>query len=111
MQDCPVPRLPERVERAARRKSLRSGLHSSTGAAGARSTVHRIPRISFFYGIAIFMYFNEGIHAIPHFHARYAGTAASVDLDGNLIAGSLPPRAHSLVADWTTLHRDELLAN
>lgn len=31
------------------------------------------------------MYFNEGIHAVPHFHARYASAAASVDLDGNLI--------------------------
>jgi Domain of unknown function (DUF4160) len=57
------------------------------------------------------MYFNEGIHAVPHFHARYAGAAASVDLDGHVIAGSLPPRARSLVADWAALHGDELLAN
>lgn len=39
------------------------------------------------YGIAIFMYFNEGIHAVPHFHARYAGAAASVDLDGKCDRG------------------------
>jgi Domain of unknown function (DUF4160) len=25
------------------------------------------------------MYWNEGAHARPHFHARYAGQAASVD--------------------------------
>jgi hypothetical protein len=86
-------------------------LRSPVVDAGARSTVIRIPRISFFYGIAIFMYFIEGIHAVPHFHARYAGAAASVDLDGNVIAGSLPPRARSLVGDWAALHRDELLAN
>lgn len=70
-----------------------------------------MPRISSFYGIAIFMYWNEGRHARPHFHARYAGQGASVDLDGNLIAGSLPSRARALVAEWAELHADELLAN
>jgi hypothetical protein len=53
---------------------------------------------------------NEGRHVRPHFHARYAG-AASIDLDGRLIAGSLPRRAQLLVAEWARLHRDELAAN
>jgi hypothetical protein len=70
-----------------------------------------VPRISFFYGIAIWMYWNEGAHARPHFHARYQDEAASVDLAGEVIAGSLPPRALSLVAEWAVLHHDELLAN
>ena len=56
-----------------------------------------MPRISFFYGISIYMYWAEAHHARPHFHARYAGHAASIDLEGNVIAGSLPPRAH---ASW-----------
>ncbi len=70
-----------------------------------------MPWISSFYGIAIFIYWNEGKHARPHFHARYAGEAASIDVNGDLIAGSLPPRAHSLVAEWASLHQNELLAN
>jgi hypothetical protein len=70
-----------------------------------------VPRISFFYGITIWMYWNEGVHARPHFHARYAGEAASVDFAGEVIAGSLPARALRLVAEWTDLHHDELLAN
>jgi hypothetical protein len=70
-----------------------------------------VPRISAFYGITIWMYWNEGIHARPHFHARYAGQAASVALDGELLAGSLPRRALALVAEWAALHREELLAN
>lgn len=53
------------------------------------------------------MYWNEG----PHFHARYAGSAGSIDLAGDLIAGALPPRALGLVAEWAQLHHDELLAN
>jgi len=59
-----------------------------------------VPRISSFYGIAIYMHWNEAHHSRPHFHARYAGTAASVDLDGKVIAGSLPRRALGLVAEW-----------
>lgn len=57
------------------------------------------------------MYWNEGVHARPHFHARYGGEAASFDFDGNLIAGSLPRRGLALVAEWAALHQDELLAN
>ena len=57
------------------------------------------------------MHWNEGHHARPHFHARYAGEAASVDLDGTVIAGSLPRRALALVAEWTRQHRDELEDN
>ncbi len=70
-----------------------------------------MPRVSAFYGITIFMYWNEGQHSWPHFHARYAGEAASVDLEGSLIAGALPRRALSLVSEWAQLHADELLAN
>jgi hypothetical protein len=70
-----------------------------------------VPRISFFYGISIWMYWNEGVHARPHFHARYAGATASVALDGELIAGSLPRRALALVSEWARLHEQELLAN
>lgn len=70
-----------------------------------------MPRISSFYGITIWMYWNEGAHARPHFHARYGEHTASVDFAGWLIAGSLPARALALVTEWATIHRDELLAN
>jgi Protein of unknown function (DUF2442)/Domain of unknown function (DUF4160) len=36
-----------------------------------------VPRISFFYGISIYMYWNEAHHSRPHFHARYGRQAAS----------------------------------
>jgi hypothetical protein len=70
-----------------------------------------VPRISAFYGITIWMYWNEGAHPRPHFHARHAGQAASVDFAGVLIAGSLPRRALALVEEWAALHKDELAAN
>ena len=34
--------------------------------AGLKRTVDDGPRISFFYGIAIYMYWDEGVHAQPH---------------------------------------------
>jgi hypothetical protein len=83
----------------------------SRPSAGLKRTVGDVPRISFFYGIAIYMYWDEGIHTRPHFHARYSGQVASVALDGEIIAGSLPPRAAALVAEWATLHCTELEAN
>ena len=80
-------------------------------AAGLERTVGDVPRISFFYGIAVYMYWDEGVHARPHFHARYSGQAASVAFDGQIIAGSLPRRAATLVAEWARLHGSELEAN
>ena len=71
----------------------------------------RMPRISSFYGIAIYMYWNEGQHRRPHFHARYAGRGASIALDGELISGSIPRRVLALVRQWATLRSDELAAN
>jgi len=57
------------------------------------------------------MYWNEGVHARPHFHARYAGQTASVDFAGAVLAGSLPRRALALVAEWAVQHEGELTAN
>ena len=70
-----------------------------------------MPRISFFYGITIRMYWDERDHPIPHFHAEYASNRASVTVDGALIAGKLPRRQLRLVREWTRLHRAELLDN
>jgi hypothetical protein len=67
-----------------------------------------MPRISEFFGIAIYMYFRE--HMPPHFHAIYAEYEAEVELDGlTLLSGTLPPRARDLVVEWAAMHRDELL--
>ena len=59
----------------------------------------------------VVLVFVEGVNARPHFHARYQDHAASIDLAGEVIAGSLPARALRLVAEWTDLRHDELLAN
>ncbi len=72
-----------------------------------------MPRISSFYGITIWMYHDEAHHlGRPHFHARYGGEEASIDIESlTVIAGELPPRARRLVAEWAMAHRIELREN
>ena len=69
-----------------------------------------MPRISSFYGIAIYMYWQD--HSPPHFHALYSDHEAQVRIaDGVVLAGQLPTTAAHLVAEWAALHREELLEN
>jgi Domain of unknown function (DUF4160) len=69
-----------------------------------------MPRISSFYGIVVAMYYKE--HGVPHFHVRYAEHKASVSIETlEVLGGSLPSRALSLVREWADLHREELSAN
>ncbi len=70
-----------------------------------------MPRVSAFYGIVISMYWNEGHHWRPHYHARFGGHEASIAFDGEVLGGNLPRRALNLVAEWAALHDDELKAN
>ena len=54
-----------------------------------------MPTISWFYGIAIQMSYND--HNPPHFHARYGRAKALIRIaDGQLIAGELPPTARAV---------------
>jgi uncharacterized protein DUF4160 len=67
-----------------------------------------LPRISEFYGIAIYMYYSD--HPPPHFHAIYGADEAVIAIGSNrVLAGSLPRRALSLVREWGRLRRDDLL--
>ncbi|MBK6931852.1 MAG: DUF4160 domain-containing protein [Saprospirales bacterium] len=69
-----------------------------------------MPKISAFYGIIIYMYFND--HAPPHFHAKYNQFEALIEISGlSIIAGDLPSRALGIVIEWASLHREELAAN
>lgn len=70
-----------------------------------------MPRVSAFFGIVISMYWNEGIHQVPHFHAEYGEEQASVAFDGAILEGSLPARSARLVREWAFMHRAELERN
>lgn len=70
-----------------------------------------MPRISSFYGIVISMYWNEGGHQVPHFHAGHGEQQASVAFDGTILEGALPARSTRLVREWALLHQAELAHN
>jgi hypothetical protein len=67
-----------------------------------------MPRISQYYGIAIYMYYED--HSPPHFHAIYGEFEAVIGIQTeDVLEGSLPRRALKLVKEWLNMHRDELL--
>ena len=69
-----------------------------------------MPEISRFYGIIIRMFYND--HNPPHFHAIYGEYEAIFDISTrNIIKGELPPKAISLVLEWSNQHQNELEAN
>ncbi len=69
-----------------------------------------MPTVSYFYGIAIAMFFND--HNPPHFHVRYGRARALVRIaDGEIITGDLPPTARRMVRDWALARRAELEEN
>jgi Domain of unknown function (DUF4160) len=66
-----------------------------------------MPRVSQFYGIAIYIYYRD--HAPPHFHAIYGEHEATFQIaTGTILAGSLPRRARALVEEWLIAHHTEL---
>ena len=69
-----------------------------------------MPTISRFYGIVIFMNYND--HAPPHFHAKYGTSRVVIGLsDLTVLRGGVPPRALGLLMEWAVQHRDELAEN
>lgn len=68
-----------------------------------------MPELSRFYGIVIKMiYMDEGQHHKPHIHVYYGDYEASVGIDGDVLAGSLPSKQYKLVQAWLVLHEDEV---
>jgi hypothetical protein len=69
-----------------------------------------MPEISRFFGIIIFMYFDE--HNPPHFHVKYGEERAVLSINElKVMEGKLSRRALSLVLEWANEHRQELIDN
>jgi hypothetical protein len=68
-----------------------------------------VPRLSAFYGIVIYMYWDD--HNPPHYHAVYTEHEAWIVIaTAAVLHGSLPRRALRLVRSWHRLHQAELEA-
>lgn len=69
-----------------------------------------MPILSRFYGIIIKMYFQQREHNPPHIHAIYGEYVAVISInDFEVIEGDLPNKAVSLVLEWMSIHKEELL--
>lgn len=67
-----------------------------------------MPEICRFYGIIIYLYYND--HQPPHFHAVYAEYEAMIEIQTLMVfAGRLPPRALGLVVEWASIHQEDLM--
>lgn len=68
-----------------------------------------MPELCRFYGILIKMIFkDDSQHHKPHVHVYYNEYEASVGIDGELIAGSMPVKQLKLVQAWLVIHENEL---
>ena len=55
--------------------------------------------------------FNDTVqHNKPHVHVSYGEYRASVGIDGELLAGSLPQKQYRMLTGWLALHEDEAYA-
>lgn len=69
-----------------------------------------MPIVSEFFGIKIFMYWDE--HNPPHFHAEYSQFKALISIKESVVVkGALPLRQLKLVLAWSEIHHVELLKN
>lgn len=67
-----------------------------------------MPELSRFNGIIIQMLFEDNKrHHKPHVHVKYGEYEATIGIDGELLAGSLPYKQLKIVVGWLALHEDE----
>lgn len=68
-----------------------------------------MPELSRFYGIIVkLIYKDNEQHHKPHVHVKYGDFKASVALDGEILAGSLPLKQYRMLLAWIAIHENEL---
>lgn len=69
-----------------------------------------MPVIARFYGLIIKMFLVGSEHNPPHIHVIYNEYGALYDIQTQkLIEGDLPARADSMVREWMSVYKDELM--
>ena len=67
-----------------------------------------MPEIARFHGVVIQMFWRD--HEPPHFHVRYGGARARVDIGSGRVSGDAIPRHIArMLREWEFARRDELL--
>jgi hypothetical protein len=68
-----------------------------------------MPELSRFYGIVVFMNYND--HAPPHFHARYQNQEVMIEIESGVVRGEMTKRALKMLFEWLELHEAEVMQN
>ena len=70
-----------------------------------------MPELSRFGGLVVKLQYRDvGQHNKPHVHVYYGEYIASVGVDGEVLAGSLPAKQLRMLSGWLALHEDEVYA-
>ena len=69
-----------------------------------------MPTISRFYGIVVFMNYND--HDPPHFHVRYQDQEVILEIETGIVRGTtMSKRALRMLFEWSDKHRENLVRN
>ena len=68
-----------------------------------------MPEICRFYGIVIFMNYND--HQPPHFHARYQEQEVTIEIQTGIVQGKMSRRALRMLFEWSDKYQEELMRN
>lgn len=67
-----------------------------------------MPELSRFEGMVIKLLFNDTAqHNKPHVHVYYGEYEASIGIDGEMLAGSIPSKQYKMIVGWLALHEEE----
>jgi hypothetical protein len=61
-----------------------------------------MPEICRFFGIIIFMNYND--HESPHFHARYQDQEITIQIKASIVQGKMSKRALCMVLEWYEMY-------
>lgn len=68
-----------------------------------------MPELCRLNGLIITMLFRDtSQHNKPHVHVFYGEYEASVGLDGELLAGSIPRKQYKILVGWLLFHEEEV---
>ena len=67
-----------------------------------------MPELSRFAGMGIYLLFKDNKqHNKPHVHVYYGEYEATISIDGELLAGSLPQKQFRIVTGWLAYYEEE----
>ena len=69
-----------------------------------------MPELKRIGGILIYLMYNDTKqHNMPHVHVLYGEFRASISLEGNVLAGTIPSKQLKIVQHWLSINYNKVL--